>query len=151
VQRFILTKELGRLSRWLRILGFDSRYFSGDNTGSLVIEALRDNRTILTRNHRLPQLRGARILLIKAERLNEQLIEVVGALGLKPDPDKMFSRCLLCNVELAAVDKEKIKDKIPEYVFQTQDYFVSCPECKRIYWTGTHWGNVQKTLKRIGL
>lgn len=148
---FILTKELGRLSRWLRILGYDSQYFKDDNRGSLIIAALRDNRIILTRNRHLSSLRGVRIVLVKAERIKEQLGEVIKALGLKPEAERMFSRCLLCNVELEAVDKKEVKARVPEYVFETQDYFVSCPACKRIYWSGTHWGNVQKTLAKIGL
>jgi len=151
VLKFILTKELGRLSRWLRILGYDSEYFQSDNSGSLIIRALRDNRIILTRNHHLPQLRGVRIVLIKTECLKEQLPELVKVLGLKPEAAKMFSRCLLCNMELVIADKEKIKDKVPEYVFETQDDFLSCPACQRIYWNGTHWGNVAKTLREIGL
>jgi len=151
VLRFILTKELGRLSRWLRILGYDSEYFRGDNSATLIIQALRGNRIILTRNRHLPQLRGAKVILLKAECLKEQLAEVLGVLGLKPETERMFSRCLLCNVELVAADKEKIKDQIPEYVFRTQDDFVSCPSCRRIYWKGTHWGNVGKTLQKIGL
>ncbi|MCX5703675.1 MAG: Mut7-C RNAse domain-containing protein [Candidatus Omnitrophica bacterium] len=165
--RFLLTRELGRLAKWLRILGFDTVYFNQDNISpsttlrtdgersrtisSLIIQALRDERIIITRNHRLPKSGGIKIVLIKAEKLAEQLPEVLGQLKIKPDPDKMFTRCIICNTELVDVDKEKTRDKVPEYVFQTQDDFISCPECKRIYWSGTHWGNVKNTLEEIGV
>lgn len=147
--KFILTKELGRLAKWLRILGFDAEYFNQENIGSLIIQALRDNRIILTRNQRLPHSKGIRIITIKAEKIKEQVAEVLKTLQIKVASDIMFSRCILCNVELVEIEKEKIKDKVPEYVFKTQNDFITCPECKRIYWQGTHWGNVISTLKEI--
>lgn len=147
--KFLLTRELGRLVKWLRILGFDTAYFNQDNTGSLIIQALRDNRIIITRNHRLPKSGGIKIVLIKAEKLEEQLPEVLGQLKIKPDSDRMFTRCIICNTGLLDIDKEAIKDKVPEYVFKTQNDFITCPTCKRIYWSGTHWGNVTKTLEKI--
>ena len=147
--KFILTKELGRLAKWLRILGFDTEYFKQDNISSLIIEALRDERIILTRNHRLPQARGIKIVVIEAEKIKEQVVEILKVLKLKPSSEMMFSRCILCNEELADIDKDEVKDKVPGYVFQTQEDFITCPKCKRIYWQGTHWGNVQKILEEI--
>ncbi|MCM8800999.1 MAG: Mut7-C RNAse domain-containing protein [Candidatus Omnitrophica bacterium] len=149
--RFILTKELGRLARWLRILGYDAQYFKEDNLASLIIQAIKEERIILTRNHRIPQARGIRIVVLKKERFKELLQELFQELDLSPEPESMFSRCIICNIELVPIEKEKIKDKVPEYVFKTQEDFVFCPECRRIYWQGTHWGNVQEILKQIGL
>lgn len=147
--RFILTPELGRLAKWLRILGFDSEYFRGDNTSSLIIQALREDRIILSRNHRLPSPRGMRVFLIKQERIKEQLKEVFGVLGIKPEVDKMFSRCIICNIGLEKIAKEQIKEKVPGYVFNTQEEFIFCPRCQRVYWPGTHWGNVKNTLEEL--
>ena len=147
--KFILTRELGRLAKWLRILGFDADYFNQDNISSLIIQALRDNRVILTRNHRLPKSLGLKITTVQAERIKEQVAEVLKALQIKLSSDRMFTRCILCNEELVSVDKEKVKDRVPEYVFKTQENFVSCPKCNRVYWQGTHWGNVSQTLKEI--
>jgi hypothetical protein len=147
--KFILTKELGRLAKWLRILGFDTVYFNQDNLSSLIIQSLRDERIILTRNQRLPQARGLKIVLIKHEKIKDQVAEILRTLEIKPDLKMMFSRCILCNVELTEIAKEKVKDKVPEYVFKTQEDFITCPKCQRIYWQGTHWGNVQKTLDEI--
>jgi uncharacterized protein with PIN domain len=147
--KFILTRELGRLAKWLRILGFDTIYFKQDNIGSLIIEALREGRIILTRNHRLPASRGVRIVVIERERIQEQLAEVLKVLQLEPTSDMMFTRCIICNRELVSIKKESVKNKVPEYVFKTQDSFVTCPDCKRIYWSGTHWGNVTKTLEDV--
>jgi len=147
--KLLLTKELGRLAKWLRILGLDAEYAGENNLSSLVIQALRDERIILTRNQRLLKTRGVKTLLIKNEKIKSQVAEVLGALNIKPDVAKMFSRCILCNEGLIDIDKIKVKEKVPEYVYQTQENFITCPKCKRIYWQGTHWGNVQKTLEEM--
>lgn len=146
----MLTRELGRLATWLRILGYDTVYFNKNNSGSLMIQALRDDRIILTRNQHLPQSRGVKIVLIQNEKIKPQVKEALEVLKIKPEPGKLFSRCILCNEKLAAIEKEKIKNKVPEYVFNSQENFVTCTNCKRIYWTGTHWGNVKKTLEEVG-
>jgi uncharacterized protein with PIN domain len=148
--KLLLTKELGRLAKWLRILGLDTEYSSQNNIGSLVIQALRDERIILTRNQRLLKTRGVKIFLVKNQRIKNQVAEVLGTLKIEPHAIRMFSRCILCNEELMAIEKIKVKDKVPEYVYQTQEDFITCPKCQRIYWRGTHWGNVQKTLEEIG-
>lgn len=145
--KLILTQELGRLAKWLRILGFDTEYFHQDNLSSLLIMALRDERIILTRNQRLPRACGIKIILIKAEKLKEQIAEALAVLKIQPDKHLMFSRCTICNAELAAIEKNKVKDRVPEYVFKTQSNFVTCPKCQRIYWQGSHWGNVEETLQ----
>jgi len=116
----------------------------------LIIRALRDERIIITRNHRLPEARGLRVLLIRSEKIKAQVAEALEALKIKPDENAMFSRCIICNEKLAVIAKEQVKDKVPEYVFNTQENFITCPKCKRIFWQGTHWGNVNDALKELG-
>ncbi|MCM8796844.1 MAG: Mut7-C RNAse domain-containing protein [Candidatus Omnitrophica bacterium] len=147
--RLLLTRELGRLAKWLRILGLDTVYFKEQNVSSLIIEALRQERIIITRNHHLPRSCGARIVVINAERLNAQLAEVLKRLQIKPVSDMMFTRCTLCNEPLTAIQKENAKDKVPAYVFAAQERFFACPQCSRIYWQGSHWGNVREILNKI--
>ena len=147
--KFLLTRELGRLAKWMRILGFDTEYFDQGNLSSLLVEALRDDRVIISRNHRLPQSTGIRIALIKSEKLKEQLEEVFRLIDTPVDSSRMFSRCVICNKELVKIEKTQLREKIPEYVFNTQEEFTTCPKCNRIYWPGTHWGNVKKALQEI--
>ncbi|HOX54906.1 MAG: Mut7-C RNAse domain-containing protein [Candidatus Omnitrophica bacterium] len=149
--KFIATKELGRLAKWMRILGFDTEYFKEENYPKLKIIALRDQRIILTRNTRMSQPKGIRLVQVKHDFLDEQLRDISQEIDLKAEKNSMFSRCTICNVGLEAVEKENIKDKVPEYVFKTQDKFLQCPNCHRIYWSGTHWGNVEKILKEVSL
>jgi len=148
---FLLTRELGRLAKWLRIFGFDALYSHEDNFGAIVIQALRESRIIITRNHRLARSCRTKTVLLKSETLKNQVVELLKELQLDLKSDKMFRRCILCNVELVAIEKERVRGQVPDYVFQTQDSFITCPACKRIYWSGTHWGNVMQTLEEIGL
>lgn len=149
MEKFILTRELGRLARWLRILGFDTVYFKGNNRSSLVITALREDRIIVTRNLRLSAPTGSKLINLKEGPVEEQLKQLLKGLGINVDQSRLFTRCLLCNTALTNIDKEKVKDKVPEYVYQSNEDFSACPDCQKIYWQGTHWGNVLEVLKRI--
>ena len=147
--KLLLTRELGRLAKWLRILGFDAEYSREKNNAFLVIQALREDRTILTRNHRLPAARGIRIVVLKEELIKKQLSEISKLREIIPGAEEMFTRCTICNEALVSIAKDKIKEKVPEYVFQTQEKFSTCPKCRRLYWPGTHWKNVAEALKTI--
>ncbi|MBL7084801.1 MAG: Mut7-C RNAse domain-containing protein [Candidatus Omnitrophica bacterium] len=147
--KFILTKELGRLAKWLRILGYDSKFYRQDKLSTLVIQALREERVILTRNSRLSRFPGPRVVKIDSDFVDKQIKQVLGQIKLKAKPKEMFSRCTICNAELDDVAKGHIKNKVPEYVYETQKNFRICPKCKRVYWQGTHWGNVRKYLEKI--
>ena len=115
----------------------------------LFIEALRDERLLLTRNSKLTHKPGIRMLRIKSDKLSDQVTQLIKELDLRPQEDLMFSRCIVCNSQLKEIDKDKVKARVPQYVFNTQQDFLSCPVCGRIYWKGTHWGNVQSILNRI--
>ena len=147
--KFLLTNELGRLAKWLRILGFDSDYSVNKNRSELIIKSLREGRIILTRDRKMSPVSGVRLLRIEHDCVRDQLRQTVEELGIDLEDAALFSRCVICNKELKETKKEKIKNKVPEYVYNTQEEFVICPECKRVYWHGTHWGNVRRLLDTI--
>jgi hypothetical protein len=145
----ILTKELGRLAKWLRILGYDCKFFSEDKLSTLVITALREERVILTRNSRLSRFPGPKMIKINSDFVDKQLKQVLCQLRLRPKARDMFSRCVICNVELQKINRSRVKAKVPAYVYETQEEFMRCPQCKKVYWQGTHWGNVRRYLQKI--
>ncbi|MFA5099578.1 MAG: Mut7-C RNAse domain-containing protein [Candidatus Omnitrophota bacterium] len=147
--KFLVTKELGRLAKWLRICGFDAEYFTGSKPGALIIAALKDGRVVLTRNHHMPLGRGVPIMQIRSELVQEQLVEVCRGMGISPSASEFFSRCTVCNEPLHSVEKSAVKDKVPPYVFETQDRYFSCSKCSRIYWQGTHWEQVAAALRKV--
>ncbi len=149
MERFIVTSELGKLCRWLRILGYDTLYYKSENVPILTIAALREERTLLTKDNKVPTHRGIRLLKIKSDSITEQIAQVFKALGLKRKKDLMFTRCITCNEELKQIAKRQIKAKVPPFVYKTQKDFTTCPVCKQIYWAGTHWGNAKKYFSEI--
>lgn len=148
-EKFILTKELGRLAKWLRIFGYDSKFYRQDNFSALVITALREERAILTRNSRISRFPGPRVIRITSDFVAEQIKQLLRQLKVKPKSKDMFTRCIICNVELEETAKAQVKNKVPAYVYKTQKEFVICPHCKRVYWQGTHWGNVRRYIQKV--
>lgn len=138
---------LGRLARWLRLLGFDALYDPRWDDNELVRRARSEERILLTRDVSLVQRRGVRTLLITSERLEPQLRQVVHALGL-PESET-FARCPICNALLERVPKSWAWGYVPPYTFCTQTEFRLCPDCNRFYWRGSHHVRMQRALTEL--
>ncbi len=148
--KFLADDMLGRLAKWLRILGYDTLYYNYIPDDELLSIAQSEERLILTRDTRLIKRRLARnYLLIQDDYWLNQLKQVVGELGLDTHAG-LLSRCSLCNRLLAVVEKSKIKARIPPYVYQTQSRFKQCPLCSHIYWPATHVENIIKQIEKFG-
>jgi uncharacterized protein with PIN domain len=154
VIKFICDDNLGKLAKWLRALGYDTLFFDPIEDGEMVKRALSEDRVILSRDRELSRFKlkpGERILLIQSEKPLDQLSQVVKHFKLKTSKEQIFSRCLICNHILEKADKEKIKDRLYPYVYQTQDDFKRCPQCDRIYWPATHVERMIKVLSDSGI
>lgn len=151
--RFIADSMLGRLARWLRLLGFDTLY-SPHIDDTLLIKTARDeNRVLLTRDTRIVKRRGIQeFLLLEENDTFAQLKKVIEVYDLLPkeseDPCPVcFIRCSLCNTLLEDIPKKDAKPHVPEYVYQTSESFRRCPSCNKFYWRGTHHELLLKKLK----
>lgn len=147
--KFIVTDELGRLLKWLRILGFDT--VLERDRANLIIRSLREERIILTRDSRTPKFAGIRAVKIDSDFVEEQLEQVIRKLNLNIDRKNLFSICILCNETLKPAKKYSIKGEVPQRVFETQENFTRCPKCKKIYWRGTHWALANKFLDKTAV
>ena len=148
---FIADVNVGRLARRLRMLGYDTLFINGAEDDELIRIALREGRILLTRDTGIMERRvvttgKAKAVLIESDDVKAQLRQVVKGLNLEPD-SAPFSRCMECNVPLIPRAREEVRDLVPPYVFKTQNQFMQCPDCKRIFWRGTHW---EKMLEEIG-
>ena len=144
--KFIADVMVGKLARWLRVLGFDVAYSNVLHDDEIVRLANSENRIILTRDTGLvARCRSGQCLLIKSGDYKEQIQQVLHTFDLKQF--NVFSRCLECNTLLEDVDKEAVFERVPPFVYLTQDRFATCPSCNRVYWHGTH---ADEMLKRIG-
>jgi len=149
--KFLADRMLGKLVKWLRILGYDTTYPSFSDDLSLILIARQENRILLTRDTNLIKRRNiCDFLFIKSDQWEEQLLEAIRGVKLKIDfGPKIFSRCSLCNTPTKNIDKKEVKTRVPPYVFLTQDKFVYCPSCKKYYWRGTHWQRMAKIIKKL--
>jgi uncharacterized protein with PIN domain len=145
--KFAADAMLGKLAKWLRILGYDTSYERDIEDESLLEAAAREGRFLLTRDTRLiRKLEPGEYLFIRDNAPSDQLRQVFRELGLKADDWLIFSRCTLCNTPLVDMDKEHTQGLVPEYVFMNAESFKRCPSCGRIYWRGTHAKRIRDRL-----
>ncbi len=147
--RFVADKMLGRLAKWLRIIGQDVAYGPHLSGYGLIRAARKEGRLILTRDRAVAKKSPPEYLLIQSDRFREQLKQVVQTCRLDPFKNA-FTRCVECNTVLEPVAKEAVKEKVPPYVFSTQESFSFCQGCRRIYWPATHQERILGELRALG-
>lgn len=142
--KFIVDFMLGKLSRNLRLLGFDAEYVRHIDREDLISRLLDEQRILLTRAHNLPKRDD--IYVVNSDAHPEQTREVIRVFDLTPKP---FTRCVVCNFPLKRVRKPDVEEYVPPYVFETQSEFSRCDRCGRIYWKGTHYERIKKFIDII--
>ena len=143
---------LGRLAKWLRIIGYDTIFKADVDDAGLVDIAGAESRIILTRDTGLAgRLAASGCLLIGDSDPFSQLRQVVSELGLAITEDALLTRCTVCNVSLEEASKESVRGLVPDYVFGANGSFTKCPSCGRVYWTGTHRARIIAKLQSLGL
>ncbi|MBT4483234.1 MAG: Mut7-C ubiquitin/RNAse domain-containing protein [Candidatus Latescibacteria bacterium] len=152
--RFILDVHLGKLAKYLRMLGFDTLY-DNDYDDSRIIElADEEKRTILTRDVGL--LKNNTVThgyWIRALNSEEQLKEVISRFDLSSSI-KSFSRCTVCNGKMQCVAKESVMEQLKPKTRQYYNEFYQCSDCGKIYWKGSHYNRMKDfigNLKKINL
>jgi uncharacterized protein with PIN domain len=137
--RFVVDAMLGRLARWLRVIGCDTLY-----------PGQAHDRRLLQISHAESRILGEPLsCLIRSDRLDEQIREAADQLALGTDRSRWLSRCLECNGVLASRTREELRGLVPEHVLATQVAFMVCPGCARIYWAGTHVDRMLERLERV--
>ncbi len=121
---------LGRLSRWLRLLGYDARMLA------LPPARVPPGAALLTRRRSLAGRQG--VVLVEADRLEDQLAQALAQLDLRPDPALFFSRCLDCNLPVEPLARELARDMVPEHTLHNAQSFSRCPGCGKVFWPGSH-------------
>jgi len=140
---------VGRLARWLRILGYDTIYPEVSDAEMLRM-AHEEGRVLLTRDTGLTDRKGVSIFFIESDHLEDQLGQVIRRFRLDTR-SKRFTRCGVCNGLLEKVSPEAVRDEVPEFVQRTHDQFARCTSCGQIYWPGTHWPKIDAMLKKLRL
>jgi len=146
--KFLVDIMLGKLAKWLRVLGYDAVYIKHTSAPGMATSSLT-GRILLTRKKdavgEIPDC-----ILIRSERLDEQLRQLRES-GLTPDRTRWFTRCLNCNRLLQRADLEDAKDTVPDYVlYENGSQIRFCPSCKRYYWPGSHRKKMVLKLVDLG-
>ena len=152
--RFIVDANVGKLARWLRLVGYDALFAYDIDDRGLVDIAMAQNRVLLTKDTQILMRKVAldgrlKAILIKYDDSKAQLRQVVDTLNLDYEFSP-FSRCLECNEPLVSRTRDEVRDLVPPYVFETLTQYMQCPSCHRIYWRGTHWQRMKSELERLG-
>lgn len=147
--RFIADAMLGRLARWLRVLGHDTLYDPSLDDRALVDLANRDDRVLLTRDrHLLRELRPRRAVEITHDAPLDQLAALADELALPP-PNELFRRCLVCNTPLSDVPPPEAAELVPPAARVLAGPVRRCPTCGRIYWPGSHVRRMTRALASV--
>ncbi len=151
--KFIVDHNVGKLAKWLRMMGYDTMFFNLSDDSLMVATALAEGRVILTRDTQIMKRRVVtsgklKAILIQSDKPELQIHQVIDTLNL----DCLFGPftiCLECNQPLLVRNKQEVKDLVPPYVYQTQSQYMECPACHRIYWRGTHWQAMTQNLEKF--
>jgi uncharacterized protein with PIN domain len=146
--RFLADAMLGRLARWLRVIGADTAYEPDIADTELARRAIEEDRVVLTRDRALPEeWRLPRVLLLESEAPLEQLRQVADRYGLEWR-GRLFRRCSLCNATLAPIEAGRARERVPERVAREQRRFAECRGCHRVYWEGSHTRRMRRVLEQ---
>jgi hypothetical protein len=146
---FAADRTLGKLSNWLRILGFDTLYGS-DVSSSWLIENLQKGRILLTRTQRIRKLfANHRLVFIESNSPIEQLKQVIEECNITAADIRPFSRCIPCNLPLVRIEKDTICGRVPDYIWGTHDLFHTCRRCERVYWSGSHTYRSMQQIREL--
>jgi len=152
--RFIIDTNVGKLAKWLRMMGYDAVLFGEIDDGRMVKQALSQVRIIITKDSEFMKRRAVttgrvKAILVCGDDPEIQMQTVMQILQLDSE-FKPFTRCLECNIELMPRDRREVADTVPPRVYEIQEQYMECPSCHRIFWRGTHWQAMSMKLHQFG-
>jgi hypothetical protein len=146
---FIADCMLGKLAKWLKILGFDVLYFPKIEDKELLAHARKEGRVLLSRDHALlDRARGLKKLFIESEAWEDQVRQVLDHFDLWGEVAP-YSRCLGCNAKLKPLPKSQAANLVAPFVLKKADSFAICPSCGQVFWPGTHFDDMEDKLAAI--
>jgi len=150
--RFLLDGMLGKLARWLRMLGCDASYENDLSDSDLLSTARSNSLILLTADeelYRTATFRGIESFLVRGKTEPERLAEVAGRYNLRLQIDASKSRCPTCGSAIKETPKESLEKLIPAATFKVYNTFWVCtnPNCAKIYWQGSHWKKIEQTIE----
>ena len=147
--RFVADSMLGKLARWLRVLGYDTCYQSYYGQG-VIDQLVKQGRRLLSRHKDMAD-HYANAVLLHDNNIGGQIAELRQTGLLTPDQSTWFTRCLVCNALLEKPEETRARENVPEYIFyQNMAEIRFCPSCRRYYWPGSHRIRMLRQLQEWG-
>jgi uncharacterized protein with PIN domain len=152
--RFLADCCVGGVAKWLRILGYDTKYLHDANDSELIEIARKENRILLTRDREFLKRKCVMeanpvVLLLKSEDTLDQLVQVISHFDL--NTKRGLTRCVVCNGLLSKVTVEQAAPYVPAFVAKTHTEFYTCLNCNKFYWRGSHLERMSKRLEGVGI
>jgi uncharacterized protein len=149
VPAFILDVHLGKLARYLRMLGFDTLYRNDNDDPEIIRISLAEHRIILTRDIGLLKVKSvSHAYFVRNQDPGKQLVEVLDYFDLYPSIDP-FNRCIKCNGQLEPVEKEEIIQRLEPLTIRYFNEFYRCRDCQGVFWEGSHFEHMQRFIQDI--
>ncbi|MCP4745734.1 MAG: hypothetical protein GY874_06275 [Desulfobacteraceae bacterium] len=145
---FVAESTLGKLAKWLRLAGFDTLFDHQAPDSKQLVRLAASQRIILTRTQRvyrfLPAFQG---ILILHNKTTDQIRHVIDELEIQPWDLKPLTLCTLCNIQLKKQSKDTLARQVPDFIRQCHTSFLTCPQCNRTYWAGSHCKNIKTRMQ----
>lgn len=149
--KFAVDGMLGKLTRWLRILGYDVKYSDKIDDDELIALSTKEKRILLTRDlqlYRQAAAKGMDTFYFEGETNEQKLAKLAKRYSLDLQIDMKKSRCPMCNIRVKPILKGQAANHVEPNTLANYDDFWKCPKCGKIYWQGAHWKGIRKTLKK---
>jgi hypothetical protein len=144
--KFAADSTLGKLAKWLRLLGFDTTFETNDSD-EVFTDHAENGRVVITRSKNIrKQLGDHKFIFIASNNPGMQLKQVLAEIGIHRSVLQPFSRCIQCNIEIVDVGPDEVYGLIPDYIYESHNKFQKCPQCSRIFWRGSH---TKRALEKI--
>jgi uncharacterized protein with PIN domain len=148
--KFIVDGMLGKLTRWLRMLGQNVKYSTKFDDAELLAVAENEHRVLLTRDSELYKralTKGIEAFYVDGHTEAEKLAEIAARFDFSLTIDLNRSRCPRCNARILLTPKEEVAGKVKKNTFSFYNEFWECPSCGHVYWQGAHWKGILATLE----
>ena len=147
--RFVADSMLGRLAKWLRAFGFDVFYDPFLDDHQVIARGRERGAVVLTRDTAFPRPSDVRIIFIHDDHVERQLEQLLRDAPLDLEAARPLTRCTVCNQPLLPAARDEVWDRVPPFVYLTNEEYSRCPDCGRIYWQGTHAPRIRRRLARL--
>jgi uncharacterized protein with PIN domain len=149
ITRFILDAHLGKLAKYLRMLGFDTLYRNDFGDNEIIQIAQQENRIILSRDKLLLKSTGVdHGYYVRSIEKHEQLVEIVKKFDLYSQFNS-FSRCMTCNALLQKKIRSEVREMVNPETFAAFNEFFFCPDCRKVFWKGSHFERMERLILAI--